>query len=359
MLSYKTYLVERAGVNMGDVFEFVFAAACVSRFTDRYDDGSEMKVTPKSIHRVMDEYFKGNQHWQVASGDGVLDLVSFQTAALPGPALAYIGDSRNRKSSDVSKMIDRAIDAVSDKKHDLSKKSYEVITNGIEDDVDIEPAGTKDQRGTKSDVNVIINGKTKKISLKWTSRQMGQFSGADIVKQLANAWGSVGVKLTNRQLGFVKKAAEKLVRNYTSREDPNYTTHDKGLILGSVGQMYDVFPVVKERNIDKIIDGIKKAMGLSEKDLDVITADPRSSHTISSSTARSLKSKLKIAAKNNSVSWERKSGNNPTVALVANGHTIFQIRTRIDAGKKSDGTYYLRVRTLVESDKGMFEFLEI
>ena len=62
----------------------------VARFTDRYDDGTAMPLTAQSVEDVMAQYFAGNRQWEVDEGDDQVDVVLFDTAALPGAALVQL-----------------------------------------------------------------------------------------------------------------------------------------------------------------------------------------------------------------------------------------------------------------------------
>ena len=339
---------------MGDVFEFVFAAACVSKFADRHDDGSEMKVTPKSVYGVMDEYFRGNQTWQVPEGDAQMDQITLSTAAIPAPSMNYLRNKKNRRSADVEKMISAAIKAVENRKYRISKLSYTVITNMKPDDVDIQPAGTTDQKGTKSDVNIIVNGKVaQKISLKYGSRQMGQFSGADILQQLKDAWISLGVDI-RRNLKSVEKAIPKLVGLYTGRDDPNYIGHDQPILFDAVKEMISRMP--KKINVDALVNGVTKAMKGSEEDLEVVSG----SFVIGRQFRSDFKKKLDAAQRNNDLFWQIKAtGNSPVVRLVAEGNPVIDVRVRVDVGSANrEGMRKLRMRTYIELGPKFKEYIE-
>ena len=354
--SFNQFISEQSSAkpNMGDVFEFVFAAACVSRFADRYDDGSEMTVTAKSIHSVMDEYFKGNQTWQIPEGDNEIDQVTLTTAAIPLPSMNYLRDAKNRKSKEVSSMIGDAIKAVENRRYRISKLAFEVIGNNKADDVDVQPAGTSDQKGTKSDVNIIVNGTLEQgISLKYKSRQMGQFSGGDIVKQLTDAWSSLGVDVS-RSISPVKKAVPNLIGLYTDRKDSNYNPRDRDILFDAVKQMTRSMP--KSIDVSSLVNGVTKAMKGTEEDLEVVSG----SFTIGREFRSQFEKKLKGAQSNKSLAWVIKtSGKSPVVQLVADGRNIIDVRTRIDMGSSNkEGMKKLRVRTLIELGPDFKRYIE-
>ena len=72
MLSFSQYLTEAVAPNKGDVFEFVFAAACVAYILN------PGKVTVKQVTTIMDNYFQ--KKYAYKSGDRTVTL---NTASLP------------------------------------------------------------------------------------------------------------------------------------------------------------------------------------------------------------------------------------------------------------------------------------
>ncbi|MDP7367318.1 MAG: hypothetical protein QGH83_08655, partial [Candidatus Pacebacteria bacterium] len=187
---------EKFPVNQGHAYEFVLAAAMIARFTDRYDGGEPMALTPKSVMKVMEEYYRGNIYWQVAEGDEEIDIVEFDGGGLPQEVHDALSQDKIRKHPAVKKMIESAIKAVTNNQT-LTKLSLGVITNHKADEIEVRCGGTKGQNKTKSDIDVYVNDKDQRIkgfSVKYGGTQQGgQFAGKDAVKNLINGFSSFNI----------------------------------------------------------------------------------------------------------------------------------------------------------------------
>lgn len=360
---FKTYLKEST-FNKGHAYEFVLAAAMVSRFTDRYDDGSPEELTQASVEHVMQEYFKGNTLWNVAEGDDKIDVVEFDGAGLPKDVLEFLRDNKFRKTKDVVDMINTAIRAVK-ASGTLTKLSMDVITNGKPDTIAVVCGGTEGQMKTKSDVNVFINNKEQRaagFSVKYGgTKQAGQFSSPDQVKNLTNGFASFGMDIKSlSKLANIKTAADSLVGVYSTREDA-VIEEDKAKMFGAVLDLYNEISkkfdsnwLKKGRNAENIMSGLLKANVGKETDVDVIRSDVSFDKKTFSAISRGLDS----SAKNGNANWiVDGSRSNPTISLYADGTKLFDVRFRYDADKKSGG-YKARFRLLVEVGKNLMSFAQ-
>tara|TARA_Y100001963_G_C6769511_1_gene444094 strand:+ start:988 stop:2136 length:1149 start_codon:yes stop_codon:yes gene_type:complete len=380
MRTFKQLLGEEflteASYNKGDVFEFVFSATCVARFTDRYNDGAEKELTPRSVRTVMNKYFSGHRFWTVDSGDGVPDSIEFQDAAINDHAMNRLADVDYRESGEITHMIERAIEAVENKKFKISRMATEVITNGIQDDIEVVPVGTSDQSGTKSDVDVVWSNREPKparirISLKLDSGQFGQFAGADMLKAMTDAWASLGMPLSSANKTLIKRVKKTLHGNtmtYFDRGEPDgedkKVAEDKAKLFPAIKQVFRNIARVyghswlrKEDNIDLIMAGFKKSILGREPDLEAILGVGSKTQIVDKKSLKRMKDRLLQHAEEGTLKWVLLEDNeNPTLALMAANKTVFQVRLRWNTDNKGPGKYKLRMRTVIQITRDFFSF---
>jgi len=352
---FKQFVTEEAfPVNKGHAYEFVLAAAMVSRFTDRFDDGTAQPLTADSVEDVMKNYYRGNVYYQVDEGDDEVDIVEFDGTGLPADVIDALKDDKIRRGPVVKKMIADAIGAVN-ANGTLKKLSDEVISNGKPDDIEVRCGGTKGQMATKSDVDVYVNDSKQRkagFSVKYGgTKQAGQFAGRNPAQNLVNGFKSFGMDV-GRLPGMkkVQTAFESLVADYESRKDP-VIDKDKAAMFGAVTPLYqqiikkfDSRYISKGKNAENIMSGLLKANTGKEDDLDLI----RSSISFDRKTFKAISDLLADAAKQGNAEFKLESGSNPTIGLYANGTQLFTIRFRYDADKRGQ-RYVPRFRLLVEN----------
>jgi len=383
MRTFKQLLDEEflteASYNKGDVFEFVFAATCVARFIERYDDGSEKELTPRIVRMVMSKYFSGHRYWTVDSGDGVPDRIDFLDAAINDNAMNRLADRDYRLSGEITHMIERSIVAVENKSYKISKMAAEVITNGIEDDIAIVPVGTSDQKGTKSDVNIEWQNREPKpaiikISLKLDSGQFGQFAAADMLSAMTDAWDSLGMPLSGSNKTIIKRMMPTLHGNtmtYFDRGEPDgkdkKVGEDKIKVFGAIktvfrniARVYGHSWLKKEDNIDKIMVGFKKSILGKEPDLEAVMGVGSKTQILDKRNLARMKKNLLLHAEQGTLKWVLLEDNeNPTLALMGDNKTVFQVRLRWNTDNKGPGKYKLRTRTVIQVTRDFFHFTEL
>ena len=358
MKRFRHYIKEEAGfpVNKGHAYEFVLAAAMISRFTDRYDDGTAMPVTPESVEAVMSNFFLSRAVWTVDSGDGVPDIVEFDGSGLPAEVISAMRDKKLRSGSVVKQMVSDAINAVN-KNRSLTTMATDVITNGKEDDVAVVCGGTTGQMDTKSDVDVYINGREiRKVgfSVKYAgTKQAGQFAGVDPAKNLIDAFKSFDMDISKlRSIKAIDKVTTKLNPPYASRQDP-IIDKDKQTAFGAVhpllreiGQKFGPKYMSQKKNAQAVMRGLLKANIGKEDDVELI----RTSVSFDKKTFDAISTFVMDSAKKNQVSWKVLETGNPTIGFYAGGYELFTVRFRYDADRKKQG-YMPRFRVYVENGK--------
>ena len=364
MKSFKGYIKEAPEgtfpVNQGHAYEFVLAAAMVARFTDRYDGGEPMPLTPKSVMQVMVAYYRGQTIWQVDEGDNEVDIVEFDGSGLPKAVHDAFSQDVIRKHSVTKKMIEDAIGAVN-KNRTLTKLSLDVITNNKADEIEIICGGTTGQMKTKSDVDVHVNDKEIRkagISVKYGGTQQGgQFAGRDAVQNLIDGFKSFDIDVS-RMVSPVTKAMNNIVGIYKAPAKPTdpVIMSDKAImfpavasVMQSVVRKYSSKELKKKDIAQKIMDGLRKANIGTEDDLEVI----RTGTTFDKKTFQEFGNYITDAAAKGNAEFKLERTGNPTLGLYANGNKMFQLRFRYDRdpADKKKTTYKVRFRLYVENGK--------
>ena len=175
--------------NRGDVAEGILGATLTAKFINRPKTlkDENVVVTKAMVDKVLDDFYKKSKlvsfHVNdIASkkGKAAIDNVNF-SINLPEAAAELLRVKKNR--SIVDDLYDSAIAYV--------EKTWtdDVMTfalNGQIDKIDIISDGVGDQKGTKADIKITINGKPygRQISLKVAGgEQFAQVSGDDFSKQ--------------------------------------------------------------------------------------------------------------------------------------------------------------------------------
>lgn len=226
--------------NRGDVAEGILGAALTAKFANRSPEKLKNPVTKEMIDYVLNQFFSANRMIEIkvkdiaaSKGDAVVDGIRF-SINLPTPAANLLKDKNSRKI--VDDLYDSAIEYV---EKAWEEDVVELATNGKVDDIIIMSDGVGDQKGTKADIKVTINGQPyrKQISLKVAGgEQFAQVSGDDFEKQ-ERIWQDI--------LGLDIKALESkyntAIKNYDKKE---------------------VFSSREERRLGEFKDMIKTAAGV-------------------------------------------------------------------------------------------------
>ncbi len=346
-------------VNQGHAYEFVLAAAMVARFTDRYDGGEPMTLTPKSVMKVMTEYYRGNRLWNVSEGDEEIDYVEFDGGGLPQEVHDALSQDKIRKHPAVKTMIEKAIIHVNGNQT-LTKLSLGVITNHKADNIEVRCGGTTGQMKTKSDVDVYVNDREMRkvgFSVKYGGTQQGgQFAGTLAHKNLIDGFNSFGIDVS-RMVSPVEKAMKDIVGVYAppaSADDPVIIS-DKAIMFPavksafrSVSKKYTSKELKKPKITDALMKGLRKANFGEEDDVQVIRGK---SITYDNKTCVGFGKYISDAASQGNAEFRLERDALATLGLYANGNKMFQLRFRYDRDKQRDGSYQVRFRLYVENGR--------
>lgn len=205
--------------NRGDVAEGILGAALAAKFINRPKKFGQNypKLTKKDIDDLLDDFFRPPGNISVTTVKDVLvtktqkkirDNITLEIS-LPAAATAVLKKKSNR--SVVSDLYESAIDYVEDTWiKDVETFAY----NASPDKILIASDGVGDQKGTKADIKITINGKPykKQISLKVSGgEQFFQVSGHDFSKQM-KIWND----LLGLDINEFEKQYMKAISNYDS-----------------------------------------------------------------------------------------------------------------------------------------------
>jgi len=212
--------------NRGDVAEGILGAALAAKFTNRPSSlkDKNVPITVAMIDNVLDEFFRSNRMIEFKAkdivavrGQYVSDAINF-SIALPEAAAKLLSNKQNRTV--VKDLYDSAISYV---EKTWTEDVLKFALNGQLDNIIILSDGVGDQKGTKADIKVTINGKpyTRQISLKVAGgEQFAQVSGDEFEKQ-QKVWEDI----LNLDISELEKLYLSEIKNYdkkqifSSRED--------------------------------------------------------------------------------------------------------------------------------------------
>jgi len=208
-------------INRGDVAEGILGATLTAKFVNvpLHKDRNE-KLTHAQVDAVLDRYFKTNGPVTYKTRDiskNVSDDIKFSM---------NLTQATNELLKTTSKRIivkdlyDSAIDYV---ESTWTKEVLTFVSNGKVDRIEINSDGLGDQKGTKADIKIIVNGQPyqRQISLKVKGgEQFAQITGTDFSKQKALWQDILSLDIENLDKAYTK-ALEGYDKSkaFSSRED--------------------------------------------------------------------------------------------------------------------------------------------
>lgn len=213
--------------NRGDVAEGVLGAALAAKFINRPKSlkDNNIKLTKQMIDKVLDDIFKGSTSSREYKVKDIvtkqnkisIDKIDF-TVNLPIAASELLSVKEDRKV--VHDLYESSIEYVEET---WMKEILVFAINGQIDKVDISSDGVGDQKGTKADIKLKVNGKdySRQISLKVKGGdQFFQVSGHEFEKQMT-LWNDILkldiLKMKKKYEGALEKYNKS--EFFSSRED--------------------------------------------------------------------------------------------------------------------------------------------
>jgi hypothetical protein len=360
--------------NRGDVAEGILGAALTAKFTHRSPGKMKDPVTKAMIDYVLDQFFRANTMIEfkvkdvaASKGSAVVDGIRF-SINLPTAAANLLKDKNSRKV--VDDLYDSAIEYV---EKAWEEDVIEIASNGTVDEVLIMSDGVGDQKGTKADIKVTVNGKPyrKQISLKVAGgEQFAQVSGDDFEKQ-QKVWEDI----LGLNIAPLEKKYNEAIKNYdkkeffSSREEKRL--HEfKDMIKTAAGIVYQeaakqIQLKINSKNTEFFTNFAKlvfEGATKGDQSIELVKLQQRSFKQLKFD-ANFIKNYSEQLKKSNLKAKFRESGD-PLVQIFAGSESksnlILQIRVKVEAASrntKAGKVYSPYMRNYVEAGPLMFNLL--
>lgn len=245
--------------NKGDMAEAIFAAAITARFT-----GKNTSVTLSDVISIIDMLNNQKQKQELVfkspnANPKIMDKVTYSVNLALSNMLALTDKSRQ---SSIMKIVNSAVKYANSKNvSDLARSMY---NNGMYNEIQVICDGLGNQKKTKVDVRVIIDGKPTDInvSLKVGSvKQFGQIGGLEFNK-LRDLWKNL--------LNIDVKSAESDYNDMIKKQDPFGAAE---IVYRKAAALFNSsMQSMNTRNImyNNIARGIKYYSTLHEKDVTMV-----------------------------------------------------------------------------------------
>jgi len=228
MLTFEAYLVEQKNIdaNRGDIAEVILGAAVVARFKNMpYNKDVEESDIYLILRQIMKQNPTRYKRDDFQLKGRVSDTIRFQVGV---PKKAYEFMKVEANWNDVKELFLSSKTYVNNDRR-LKLQAKVLATNGKANDIFINSDGTGDQKGTKADIKLEIDGKPthNQISLKVKGGdQFAQVSGIEFEKQIT-LWSKLGIDV---------KSGKKMYDSNMEKFDTEASFPDKpsALELGNV-----------------------------------------------------------------------------------------------------------------------------
>ena len=231
-------------INRGDVAEGILGATLTAKFVHTATDKNKgVPLTQAQVDAVLNKFFsahgKNSQNNTVSYktpdlGKNVSDNITF-SMSLTQPSIEFLS---GKDRSLVKDLYDSAIAYVEDT---WTNEVLKLVSNGRIDKVNIMSDGLGDQKGTKADIKIFVNGLpyNRQISLKVKGgEQFAQITGTDFKKQQA-LWTdilSLNIESLDKTYNKALKDYDK-TKAFASREDKQVTEY-KNIIKSATAITY-------------------------------------------------------------------------------------------------------------------------
>jgi hypothetical protein len=369
---------KKISANKGDVAEAFVGAAVAARYAKRIKNQTSRtldKVTRKDIDDLLDDVLSSGSVTRNVKDLRIItkqveDNITFKLA-LPQNAMDFLKIKSNR--DDVSDFINSAINYVNADRR-LSLQSQVFAYNGKVDSIVVDSAGVADQKGTKVDISITVNGKKTRnqISLKVTGgEQFAQVVGFGIDKfdkLFVDLLGlNISKSVKDKTEGFIEEfnISEAFSVKFQTRED--VTNSEWASLLKSAAEVYykgaaSNMNAVKDTVAFKenLFNAIK--FGATRNEEGVMLLKLKGGGKFVQQT---FDASFKNSLIRQSFIIETSFEDNPTIKIFLidkatnkKGDVLMQLRARIDSqstGSGSNKKYKIMLRQLMEADKGFFQ----
>lgn len=246
--------------NRGDLAEIILGAAVAAKF--KYPPLSGLTtITRKQVEEILLLVIKAaSKKTMMQRADKqkgtvkVDDNIEFRVG-VPAKAWTFISDKNNWRL--VDDLFTSSVGYVNNDRR-LRGQVNKVYINGKKDFVLVNSDGTGDQKGTKADIKLSINGKqtVNQISLKVEGgEQFAQVAGVTFDKQL-EIWGRLGVNVSSAKTAFENELKDvDLTLRFADRGNINLTKMGTALRSAASKSYSEAAKQLKTKvDIDKLTD---------------------------------------------------------------------------------------------------------
>jgi len=249
--------------NRGDITEGIIAAALVAKFAKRVPVGKPTQigeVTKDDVKKYVRMIQKQGLVGTVAAEDyqGATDTIKWSVSMPKGPFAALtdqdLEECLEAEYNGTVKYVNQP---------NITKWAHKLAKNNEVNEIVIAAEGTSDQKTTKVDISILVDGEKKalQISLK--------VAGSDLIAQktgfkfdaLAEFWGPMGVTLQNVEDAYSKKIASVPTgKTFKARNRALYTQFKiaaEGIRMAYTEAAKELEPLLKS-SPDDVIEGLIK-----------------------------------------------------------------------------------------------------
>jgi hypothetical protein len=170
------------GANSGEVMEGIFAFGIAAKFMKRLKNGDIGDVNTNDIYKIIDNMNNGIiGNFEIEDNPiqkinvKVFDKITLGIS-LGISELKILFDKELRNSNIIKSLYSNVLTYVNKEKQ-LEKMAIECNKNAKVDYIIINADGTVNQKNSKADITISVNGEVKRKSLKLISKTIGQKSG--------------------------------------------------------------------------------------------------------------------------------------------------------------------------------------
>lgn len=266
MLKFNQFIAEKKmaapkiDANRGDLAEIILGAAVAAKF--KYPPLSGTPTISKAeVKEILAMVIKATSKKTVLQRADkqkgtvkVDDNIEFRVG-VPAKAWTFVSDKNNWRL--VDDLFTSSVGYVNNDRR-LRGQVNKVYINGKKDFVLVNSDGTGDQKGTKADIKLSINGKqtVNQISLKVEGgEQFAQVAGVTFDKQL-EIWGRLGVNVSSAKTAFENELKDvDLTLRFADRGNVNLTKMGTALRSAASKSYSEAAKQLKTKvDIDKLTD---------------------------------------------------------------------------------------------------------
>jgi hypothetical protein len=228
MKTFKAYMLTEANLtkisaNRGDVAEVILGAAVVARFW-KHPIGE--KVSESDIRSIIRMVLKSNpislNRNDLEINTKISDTIRFRVG-VPKPAYNFL--KQEKEWDKISDLFQSSLSYVNSERR-LILQSKALAKNGKINDIFVNSDGTGDQKGTKADIKLEVDGKKTRnqISLKVQGGdQFMQIGGVNFDKQ-EELWSKLGINVSS---------VKKQYNDYIKKLQTSLTFYDRDSVTKS------------------------------------------------------------------------------------------------------------------------------